>query len=248
MRFAALYWGARRLTGLPDSTARNTVKLMVPGSSAYRTITATQFTMPNNGGASWASYADVTSLVQSARGGVYTVANVVTSQSTTGSYVNFAGWSLFVVLEDPTEPLRYMSVSDGLIQVYNTGAYTGTFAGFVMPFTGTYTPQMAAFVLDGDNDTYFARKDSLRINNTFVSNAVNRVDNVFNSTVSKNGALVTARNPSYAGTLGMDLDWFDLTPATVPPGSRNVNVRMTTGAESYQLHAIAFQSESTTRR
>ena len=243
VRFAALYWGARRTVGLPDSASRNTVRFKVPGAGAYRTVTATQFTFPLNVRASWHAFADVTSLVQNARGGTYTVANVITSQGTAGTLGNYAGWSLFVVLEDPSEPLRYMSVSDGLIQVFTGTPYTGVFSGFVTPFTGAYTPRMAAFVLDGDNDDSFANRDSVRINATFLRNAYNPVQNVFNSTISDGGANVTARNPSYPGTLGLDLDWFDLSPAIVPPGARSVNVRLTTAAEGYLVHAIAFQSE-----
>ncbi|MGO4781925.1 hypothetical protein AB4084_41195, partial [Lysobacter sp. 2RAB21] len=46
-----------------------------------------------------------------------------------------------------------------------------------------------------------------------VFNAVNPVNNFWNSTISRNGALLTARTPNYVDTLGMDLDF---TPPNVP--------------------------------
>ncbi len=104
--FAGLYWGAES-----DSSSRDKVLFQTPGSSSYTTITGT--VIGEDSSHNYSGFADVTSLVQAAGSGNYTVANV---QATTGTNEE-AGWTLVVAYGDPTDPPRNLTVFDGFALV-----------------------------------------------------------------------------------------------------------------------------------
>ena len=112
--FAGLYWGADVSAGVggaaaPNSALRNQVRLSRP-DGASSTVTATQVDVS---GTIYQSFADVTSLVEAAGNGAYTVANL---QAGTGAN-HYGGWSLVVAYQDPAEPLRNLTVNDGFAVV-----------------------------------------------------------------------------------------------------------------------------------
>jgi hypothetical protein len=110
--WAGLYWGG---SAAAAAGARNTMQLRTPAGTGYNSITASQFDTFNAGGGigdTYAGFANVTSLVQAGGAGDYYGANVVTSTGATNKY---GGWSLFVVYENFSLPLRNLSVFDGYI-------------------------------------------------------------------------------------------------------------------------------------
>ena len=137
--FAGLYWGAALDQGetLPlqcDRAARAPAMLRPtrpqpgrPGCRApgggYVPVNAASFDTytedldcPANGAEErtrYQAFADVTSLVQAAGGGTYSVANV---QGGTGAD-RHAGWSLVVAYQDISQPARNLTVFDGFAQV-----------------------------------------------------------------------------------------------------------------------------------
>ena len=70
-------------------------------------------------GDAYAAFADVTAQVRAAGRGTYVVADVKGDLGIN----HFAGWSLVVVYGDPTEPVRAMSVFDGLVSVTNHSSW-----------------------------------------------------------------------------------------------------------------------------
>jgi hypothetical protein len=201
--WAGLYWAADTTGGSggaadSHSWSRDQVKLAA-GSGAYQTVTAasgdvlTSTSQPSR----YRGFATVTSLVSGS--GTYTVANV---KAGTGSD-RFAGWALFVAYRDANQTLRHVNVYDGLGTVDATHTFSTTIAPFQTPATGAVTTNTGLLSFEGDPGY---ATETMKLNGTAWSNAVNPANNVFNSTISANGAYVSAKSPNYVNELGMDLD------------------------------------------
>jgi large repetitive protein len=102
--FAGLYWGGDTSGGTspkdveaPNPKARGCAGFKVPGPAGYKTLTGSvdaSTSTPTRYGA----FVDVTSLIQAAGPGTYSVANV---QAGKGGD-RYAGWTLVVAYRDPT--------------------------------------------------------------------------------------------------------------------------------------------------
>ena len=115
------------------------MKLTVPGSTVSVPVVASQVdTGPIANSSGYTAFADVTTKVIAAGAGTYTVADV---QTGTGGN-EAAGWSLVVAYADPTEPLRNLSVFDGLRVVSGTSSVSIPLSGFKTPSAGT-VPEVA---------------------------------------------------------------------------------------------------------
>ncbi|WP_424098361.1 choice-of-anchor E domain-containing protein [Moorena producens] len=236
--FAGLYWGGTSdgaTTPAPDASKRNEALLATPGGG-YQTVTADTFTSIDNSATSgwdvYSSFADVTSLVQGAGSGTYTLANVQASTGRGFTYPN-AGWSLIVVYEDPSEPRRNMTVFDGYdFSGFNTGN-TQTLTGLRTPPTPGFDVFMGAFAGDGEPDT---SGDTLSINNTPVSDAVNPSNNFYNGTISQYGSHVTSRTPNDPYNMVVDIDLLDLTAwnqanNVIPTNATSVDLNLSTSGD-----------------
>ena len=146
--FAGLYWGADTSAGTggsvaPNAGANNRVGFRAPGASAYATVTASQpvDTSPSPANTRYNAFADVTSLVQAAGTGTYSVANV---QAGTGAD-RYAGWTLVVAYEDPTQPPRNLTVDDGFVTVSSgSPPITIPISGFRTPPSGAVKPPLGS--------------------------------------------------------------------------------------------------------
>jgi hypothetical protein len=201
--WAGLYWSADTSAGSGGSAdshswSRDQVKLSI-GGGAYQTVSAasgdvlTSSSQPSR----YRGFANVTSLVTGS--GTYTVANV---KAGTGSD-RFAGWALFVAYRDAAQTLRHVNVYDGLGTVDATHTFSTTIAPFQTPASGPVTTNVGLLSFEGDPGY---ATETMTLNGATWSNAVNPANNVFNSTISANGASVTAKSPNYVNQLGMDLD------------------------------------------
>jgi len=126
--YAGLYWGAVN----PGSESITNVKLKGPVGD-YVDITGTVIynadgeSVDGGNSFSYASFADITDIVigfgNGTDLGTYTVANVSSDEGRTASERPFngtgesAGWSLFVVFEDPTFPGRSITSFDGFSSI-----------------------------------------------------------------------------------------------------------------------------------
>ncbi|WP_291429656.1 DUF11 domain-containing protein [Deinococcus sp.] len=228
--FAGLYW-----SGISTSAAnRAAVRLATPASASVP-LSATRTSVM---GSNYQSFVDVTALVQAGGSGTYTAGNVA---STAGAG-SWAGWTLVVAYRNPAQPTRNLAVFDGFLQANNEAVPVDiSVSGFITPSVGTVRSTIGVVAYDGDRGALEGMsatpQGSLRFGpntaalNT-VSNTVNPVNDVFNSTISTTtgtaggGADVTGgRNPAFTNTLGLDID--TLTPNTpLPNGSTSAVVRV----------------------
>jgi uncharacterized repeat protein (TIGR01451 family) len=205
--FAGLYWAGQTGT----ASARNSVRLRTPSSASYATISATTIDDINN---AYQSFADITSIVASSGNGAYTVANV----ALTPGDGQWAGWTLVVAYQNVSGDLRNLSVFDGFQLADGANPIIDvSVSGFITPpAPAPVNSDIGLVTYDGDRGQNDAGSSTASLqfgptdtNLTSVSNTVNTVFDVFNSTISVRGTNVTAgRVPSYTNTLGIDVDVF----------------------------------------
>ncbi|WP_202845510.1 DUF11 domain-containing protein [Luteimonas saliphila] len=228
--FAGLYWSGQ---ASPTTPGRDSVRFAGPGGG-YSTVTANQFDSlvgqePSH--PDYQGFADVTAQVAAAGNGVYTVADIATSRNATNN--TWAGWSLVVAYRNNSMPTRSLSVFDGWLRADGVNPILDLSVGpFVTPPTGPVNSTLGVLTWDGDrasND--HASLPGLSFGTSAatlnpVSNGINPVNNFWNSTVSVNGAHVTAgRTPDYSNTLGMDLD-FQPPDVQLPNGATSAAIRL----------------------
>ena len=257
--FAGLYWGAKNAAGgapgaapAPDQTALASVKFATPGSAGYSTVAGAIVGTSNESGANYHAFANVTAQVQAAGAGTYGVANV---QAGRGSN-SWGGWSLVVAYRDPAAPFRNLTVFDGYQVVSaSTPAVTIPVSGFVAPPSGPVRARLGVMAYDGDKGSagsiYIG--DSLRFNGTAVSDALNPANDFFNSSITRAGTRITAKQPDFANQLGLDIDTVAVDPL-VANGATSATIALSTGGETYapgvvtlaiDLFAPTLQSQKT---
>ena len=229
VRFAGLYW-----MGYSSNSARNQVKLRRPGDTAYTTVTASQL---DADGTAYQGFADITAQVSAAGGGEYWVGD---ARFSTG--VNLAaGWSIVVVWEQSTQPLRNITVFDGYGVVQNSPASDRTMSiplsGFLTPISGTVNAEVGVMAMEGD--TTFTG-DAFLLNSTPLSNSLNPADNFFNSSITTAGTYDSGRTPSFNNNLGIDVDEVDAS-GILPNSSTSATVKLTTSGDAYYPGMVTTQ-------
>ncbi|TAK61710.1 MAG: DUF11 domain-containing protein, partial [Bacteroidetes bacterium] len=225
--WAGLYWG-----GVSTSSSRNQVKFSTPASGGYINITGTVSSTSYG----YQGFADVTSYVQAGGSGTYTTGGV---RLNTGSNT-WGGWSLIIVIQDPSELLRNLTVFNGLALVNTSNPnVTFTINGFKTPLTGSVNTQLGVLAYDGDK-AYTG--DRFKLNTTTVTNSLNSSTDFFNSTISTLNSHVTTKNPNYVNQLGYDADIADASNI-IPNGDTSASVTLTTSSESYIPGAVTTAIE-----
>ena len=213
--YAGLYWSAVVDGDEPISD----IKFKTPGGT-YADITGTevyfQNAANNNNSNTYVYYHDVTDMLTALPDpeGTYAVANI---SSLVGPKPNSeglsAGWSLFVVYEDPLLPSKYITSFDGFTKITSTISETFPVSGFKTIPTGPVRAKFAFNTIEGDR-SYTG--DYLRLNGNTIdatNNAgtvIRSGNNFFNSTssiidpITNTPELFTARNPNGSNTLGFD--------------------------------------------
>ena len=235
--FAKLFW-----QGYQDKRSNpiNQVKFKKSGNS-YQTVTATQ-TDTLNSGDNYQSSIDITNLVDvNNPNGTYFVANIaadVYADNTTQDVDDYAAWTLFVVYENPSESLKNITLWDGYDSI-TSGSTTITASGFRTPSTGAINSSFLIFSTEGDVQS---TGDYIQINGTNLTNGSNPSNNPFNSTISSGGANVTARNPNYANTLGIDVDDFNVS-SLLSYNQTSATIRIGTSGDGFYVSAFAFSTD-----
>lgn len=203
---ARLVWGGELAAG-PDGApppapdARGTVRLATPASGAYVDVAADRV---DEIGSTYQGVADVTALVAAGGSGAYTVADVQVATGTGRA----GGWALVVVMGDPAQPLRSLTVFDGYQQLQTGDSTDIEIAGFVTPPVGPVDAELGTVGWEGDRGLL---GDSLQLDGAALVDDLNPADDAFNSTIGDGGAPVTDREPAHANLLGLDADVFDAT-------------------------------------
>ncbi|MCP5507698.1 MAG: DUF4347 domain-containing protein, partial [Chlamydiales bacterium] len=250
--FARLYWvgglsatGTTAATDNPltpyddssvgplDPNSRYTVLLDTPGTPGinYTTLTADQLDLETNL-LHYNAYVDITSLVQAAGSGVYTVANIQSGQGDNGGAS--AGWSIAIAYEDPAQTtFRDLSIFDGYVSVRNSGSSVNVvLSGFRAPSAGTIDAKLTVFADEGDRG---GSGDSLTVtgsNSITLSNSLNPTNDFFNSSITQldsngNPFLVTSRDPNFDPSLSIDIDQADFSGA-LANNDTSATITMTT--------------------
>jgi uncharacterized repeat protein (TIGR01451 family) len=248
--FAGLYWTGIQgkgtvitngaFTGVPqvapDANRIDRVKLAAPGSTGYTTITASQVdTGPIANNSGYTAFADVTARVVAAGSGDYTVADV---QTGTGGN-EAAGWSLVVAYADSAEPLRNLSVFDGLRVVSGTSSVSIPLSGFKTPSAGTVRTTVGVVAAEGDAGT---TGDYLTVNDHVLTDALHPVNNTENSTIADRGSQVTTKSPDWRNQLGYDASFF-VADGFLGNGDTTANFAARTTGDTYAPQAITFATE-----
>ncbi|WP_458626527.1 T9SS type B sorting domain-containing protein [Winogradskyella sp. PC D3.3] len=257
--YAGLYWGAVN----PGEAPITEVKFKGP-VGGYNDIEGTIIydaggnSVDGGDSFSYACFADVTSIVTSFGSGVdlgtYTVANVSSAQGRTASYNPYngtgqsAGWSLFIVYEDPTLPGKSITSFDGFSAISVAGGNPTLdipVDGFrTVPAPAPVRANFAFATLEGDSPIL---GDRLRLNGVSLSTADRPVANFFNSSVTQLDATpVNNRVPNSTNTLG-----FDTGVIAIPnPGNSVIannatsgTIRLETSGDTYFPYFFAFAVE-----
>ena len=244
--FAGLYWAGQAST----ASARTTVRLRAP-AGGYLNVTASA---TDSIGSAYQSFVDITSIVTTAGNGAYTVANV----AQTAGNGQWAGWTMVVAYRNTvTGVLRNLSVFDGFLLGNGTPSFQDiNVSGFYTPITGVVNTNLGVVAYDGDKgQTDGGSSLEFGPNTgalTAVSNAANPVNDVWNSTISFEGAPVTTgRNPGSVNTLGLDIDNLKPnTPLAYGSTAAVLRVRSTASDVNYPgivtLATDAFEPEIVT--
>ena len=245
--FAGLYWGARSNVPAPDT--RGTIRMRVPGSTTYATVTALAAnldTIPAQANIAaplpYQAFADVTGLVQAAGGGTYFVGGLTAATGVGDGLGLYGGWSLVVIIKDATEPFRRLMVFDGT-QVINASTVDVTVTGILTPATGTFTTRAGAVVWEGDDGI---TGDAFQISRlpagpfTSFSNGLNLATNFWNSSITRLGVAETAKNPNHVNQMALDVDYLDAPAGVLQNSDTQATLRFTTTGDVYFPHALTF--------
>ncbi|WP_410652545.1 Ig-like domain-containing protein [Amycolatopsis sp. cmx-4-54] len=260
---ARLYWQFNPVASngtSGDGSRGNQVSMKTPGSNSYQRITAQTydwFPATTTGGFptlyAYGGAADVTSLVENAGTGRYTVADIQACQGQSISGTNlgcWGGWSLVVAYELPSEPLRYLQVWDGLQRV--AGGSTPSSATIALSGIKAPTsrrPNVELGIVAGDGDAPISG-DYLQVGpdasslQTIAMPAPGGVatDNAFSSRIDRvtatgSGANVTSREPNPVNNVGYDARSIDIT-GKVPAGTTALQVKIGTVGDALYPQTI----------
>ncbi len=267
--YAELVWG-----GLFRSSA-NDISALLDNSVSFTTPLGAHSVLPDaqtkqnfnitNDGLTVGFYvrsANVTALVQSAQSGAYTAGGVpalIEAVDARTAQTNHAGWTLAVVYENESLPLRDLTLwAGGTVVSPSTGDTDISLTGFITPDAQPITGKL--FVSSQEGDAVLTG-DCMLFGQSFaqlspLSGPNNPVGNFFASQINgENGALDTGgtfgtRNANAAAgtnTSGCRQGW-DITAVDVSPllsaGMTTAAIRFTTDGDLYVPNCLALQIDS----
>lgn len=251
IKFARLYWGGRAVKSRFDMSdaANQTIKIRKGTSGTYQELAATQLDkdIANQGLDSefcfYQASTDITDLVQQQGTGTYTVANAAFSDGPGGDFGNYGAWSIVVVYENSAVPYSSIRVFDGFQQIYEYRASTKTtinLTGLNVPGGVLATKDAKLGIVTWEGDAKYDG-DLLSINGNLFSNAINQSNNVWNGTISDNGAHVTTKNPNYTDQMGIDIDQFYVGSGYgIQPNATSINLELGTTEDQFFCGVITL--------
>lgn len=256
IKFARLYWGGRidksAIAAVSDTLRKVRIR---KGTGAYSNILAAATSIDsfnlNTTETIYQCYVDVTAYIQSNGSGTYTVANIPATPGIINGGGKYAGWCLVVVYQNTALPLQSIRLYDGYYQVFTST--TGP-ASINVTLNNLNVPNntlaaadavMSTLAWEGDGNlgatTTNPSGDFVKVNSITVSNAANLSTNFWNGSITKNGAYVTTKNPSYANQMGIDIDEMNVGVGYgILPNATSVNIEFGTEADQYFPSLFAF--------
>ncbi len=202
---AHLYWAG-------SGSGEFDVKLNEIPITATRSFSHESFGLPF-----FSAYADVTNIIVSEGNGTYTLSDLDLN-SVIPSYcgsLNFGGWSINVIYEDVSLSLNQISLFDGLESVSSANPLLQIVLGNI-EVASQDLARIGFLAWEGDNVTPPVN-ESLTINGTLMSNALNPADNAFNCTNSYDGSVEL---------WNMDLDDYSI-ENVVNVGDTSIDITLT---------------------
>ncbi|WP_425658324.1 gliding motility-associated C-terminal domain-containing protein [Tenacibaculum ascidiaceicola] len=260
---AYLYWAAADKEEDDPSDEPNwdynKIKLQLPGSLGYTTITADDVIYRGRDEVGhfvndpYICFKDITNEVKALTTpyGTYQVANVRAKEGSLishggGNTGTSGGWQIVFVYESPTLPAKNISLFDGYAHVTSSvNNFEIGFSGFQTVPTGDVDVDVVIGALEGDRDL---SGDRLQIKNTSnnwvdLSYSLRSASNFFNSRIAKNGSNFIDRNPASTNTLGFDADVFALSNpgnSIIANNQTSATIRLTSNQETYGLFLIGL--------
>ena len=255
--YAGLYWSAV----VDGDEPKSDIKFKVPGGS-YEDITGTEIyyqnASNNNRSNTYAYYHDVTDMLTALPDpeGTYAVANISTLVGPKPNSEGLsAGWSLFVVYEDPLLPSKYITSFDGFTKITSSINETFPVSGFTTIPTGPVRAKFAFSTIEGDR-SYTG--DYLKLNGTTISatnsagTTIRPGNNFFNSSVSdinpltNTSELFTTRTPNSSNTLGFDAGIINIPNpgnSLIANNATTANISLGSNLDIYYYYFSAFAIE-----
>lgn len=196
-------------------------------------------------------YADVTKVLNSNSeiSGNYTVANM---RATQGHVLggSSGGWLLYVVFENPADPLQKFMLYNGFRSVEKE-SYSIEFSGFNPSKNEIRKANLSLGVLEGDERL---KTDILSISSSTatvpkeLSSKARLRNNFFNSTISNNGEISMDRIPNSINTLGLDIASFELEDnQLITSSTESVKLDFETVRDKFLIFFLGFQIEVATK-
>ncbi|MGB5417961.1 MAG: hypothetical protein WBN21_03960, partial [Algibacter sp.] len=262
---AYLYWAAADKENEAEEDNQpdwnfNDVKLILPGSTTYETLTAdaviyrgrdTHFSNDP-----YVCFKDITPLVTNLETpfGTYQVANVEAKtgflfQHGTGNTGTSGGWQIVYVYESPELVSKNVSIFDGYAHITRDfNNYDINFSGFTTVANGPVNINTLLGALEGDRILTGDRFQIQNIAGDFIDiTAPWRVaDNFFNSRITIGDTNFTDRNPASLNTLGFDAAVFKLDNPDnnlIGNSQTSATIRLTSNQETYSLFLLGLAVE-----
>ncbi len=237
---ARLYWAALKAsTGGADAS----VNLEPPAGGALVTVTAdASDTEDASGGNIWyQSTADVTDAILANGSGAYRLSGIDSLDiRDLSNEETLVGWVIVVFYEDDAEPLRQLSLFDGLTLVASGSDSQTTIDGFLVP-ASSIDGKLGVIGYEGDAAV---TGDSIEFNDTALFDVVNPVDDFFNSSRSLLATPFSSAGdlPRLTGEInsmgGLDFDVMDVTPQLLADATSATLLATTTGTDQFLLGAF----------
>ena len=238
--WAGLYWGASLhnntssinqggVNGNEENMWRMSFKTP---DGQYQTVEADkQFGPLTDSFWAYQGMANVTDMVKASGNGTYWGANVESATGPAGvaGTGNYAGWSLVVVYTAPGEPMRNLTVFDGLVKVSDGHPQTITVDGFTAPDYGPRQTDLTMVAYEGD---LAQGGDQAILNDIQLASAVSPGNNFFNSSLDNYGTNVTTGTPSYTNTMGFDIKNITVGDA-IPNGAHSATFQFNSTGDTY---------------
>lgn len=214
--YARIYWGS---TVYEDTSTSSSILIDRPGAFAQNVAALSGDLQAAD--RSFQASADITALVQTQGEGVYRVSGAGGFPKTgivdhPPDDNNYAAWAMVVLYKRDTDPVRTLSVYDGLSFISPLSSSNLSLRGFVVPAQGAGDSKLALIGYEGDHDQF---GDTIKFNNIALTDGQPGSDsNLLNSSRTAYGQPSTMPGdlPQLTGTAGsmsgLDLDVISLTP------------------------------------
>ena len=175
---------------------------------------------------------DITSTVSAAGSGLYTLSDL--DASTNFSHCIFktiySGWSILIVYEESSLPFSTVRLYDGFEGFRDQS--NDYLVDNILIESSTNTK---FGILAWESDIFFSPDESIKINNTKISDPFNPANQIFNQTNT---------NSSSGNNYNMDLDIFDIS-SQVNVGDVQIPIKLTVGGDLIFLNAfvISYQNK-----